>query len=167
MGSTWPVGMDTLAVTGVLDILETAMNLVILPPFYYGAAATRSSRPKATAPLHVDAKAWRPFAKAMFHGPVRMASATSTCDIHHNGNFVVRNADGSRVQVRRRQAIVAFLEKERGEGWWGNEKMADYYAQQLAGRRSVQLDQGASREDGRAMNGYPFDHAGEGETSAP
>ena len=27
-----------------------------------------------------------------------------------------------------RQAIFSFLEKERGEGWWGADKMADYYA---------------------------------------
>jgi creatinine amidohydrolase len=25
-----------------------------------------------------------------------------------------------------RQAIFAFLEKKRGEGWWGSDKMADY-----------------------------------------
>jgi hypothetical protein len=32
-----------------------------------------------------------------------------------------------------RRAIFALLEKERGEGWWVNEKMADYYAQHSAG----------------------------------
>lgn len=32
-----------------------------------------------------------------------------------------------------RQAVFAFLERQRGEGWWGNEQMASYYAQQAAG----------------------------------
>jgi hypothetical protein len=37
-----------------------------------------------------------------------------------------------------RQAIFAFLEKTRGEGWWGDGKMADYYASsQAAATRST------------------------------
>ena len=63
------VGMDTLAVTGVLDILEKEMNLVILPPFYYGAASYAVEPPERNGTLHVDAEALLPFAKAMFHGP--------------------------------------------------------------------------------------------------
>ena len=38
-GEHLPVGMDTLAVIGILEILEKEMDLVILPPFYYGAAS--------------------------------------------------------------------------------------------------------------------------------
>ena len=64
-----------------------------------------------------------------------------------------------------RQAIFAFLEKERGEGWWGNEKMADYYAQQLAGDDPFNWIKAHPLMTTDAMEGYPFDHAGEGETS--
>ena len=38
-GEHMAVGMDTLAVTRVFDRLETEMDLVILPPFSYGAAS--------------------------------------------------------------------------------------------------------------------------------
>ena len=38
-GEHMAVGMDTLAVIGVLERLERDMDLVILPPFYYGAAS--------------------------------------------------------------------------------------------------------------------------------
>ena len=38
-GEHMAVGMDTLAVTGILEILEGETDLVILPPFYYGAAS--------------------------------------------------------------------------------------------------------------------------------
>ena len=46
------------------------MNLVILPPFYYGAASYAVEPPEQNGTLHVDAEALLPFAKAMFHGPV-------------------------------------------------------------------------------------------------
>jgi creatinine amidohydrolase/Fe(II)-dependent formamide hydrolase-like protein len=38
-GEHMAVGMDTLAVVKILEILEEEMDLVVLPPFYYGAAS--------------------------------------------------------------------------------------------------------------------------------
>ena len=64
-----------------------------------------------------------------------------------------------------RQAIFAFLENERGEGWWGNEKMATYYAQQASGADPVNWIKAHPLMTPEAMEGYPFDHAGVGETS--
>ena len=63
-GEHMAVGMDTLAVTGILAILEKERNLVILPPFYYGAASYAVERPEGSGSLHVDADALAPFAKA-------------------------------------------------------------------------------------------------------
>ena len=48
-GEHMAVGMDTLAVTGILEILESETNLVILPPFYYGAASYAVAPPSAQA----------------------------------------------------------------------------------------------------------------------
>src|SRR5208282_4106279 len=46
-GEHLPVGMDTLAVTGILEILEKEMDLVILPHSTTAPRAMRSSRRKA------------------------------------------------------------------------------------------------------------------------
>jgi creatinine amidohydrolase len=62
-----------------------------------------------------------------------------------------------------RQAIFRFLEATRGEGWWGEAEMAEYYADQAAGADPfgwVKLHR--LLPDG---GDYPFDHAGVGETS--
>src|ERR1700722_18262676 len=64
-GEHLPVGMDTLAVIGILEILEKEMDLVILPPFYYDAAALA------------------PFAKAMFQGLLRIGFRNIHVVIHH------------------------------------------------------------------------------------
>ena len=52
-GEHMAVGMDTLAVIGVLERLETEMDLVILPPFYYGAASYAVEPPERNGTLHV------------------------------------------------------------------------------------------------------------------
>jgi creatinine amidohydrolase len=62
-----------------------------------------------------------------------------------------------------RNAIFRHLQAERGAGWWGAGDMADYYAQHSEGtdpfawiRLHPLFPKGAD---------FPFDHAGEGETS--
>ena len=53
----------------------------------------------------------------------------------------------------------------RGEGRWGDAKMADYYAQQAGGSDPfnwIKIHPLMTRE---TIGQYPFDHAGEGETS--
>ena len=64
-----------------------------------------------------------------------------------------------------RQAIFAFLEKTRGEGWWGSAEMADYYAQQKGGGDPFNWIKGHPLMTAETIKEYPFDHAGVGETS--
>jgi creatinine amidohydrolase/Fe(II)-dependent formamide hydrolase-like protein len=165
-GEHMAVGMDTLAVTGVLDILEKEMNLVILPPFYYGAASYAVEKPERNGTLQVDGEALFPFAKAMFQGLLRIGFRNIHVIIHHQTeNFLAGMPTDLAFKFAARQAIFAFLERERGEGWWGNEKMADYYAQQSAGDDPFTWIKAHPLMTPDAMDGYPFDHAGEGETS--
>jgi creatinine amidohydrolase/Fe(II)-dependent formamide hydrolase-like protein len=160
-GEHLPVGMDTLAVIRILEILEKEMDLVILPSFYYGAASYAVEPPEGNGSLQVDAEALAPFAKAMFQGLLPIGFRNIHLVIHHQTeNFIAGMPTDLAFRFAARQAIFAFLEKDRGEGWWGSDKMADYYARQPAGE-----DQDASAETPGAMEGYPFDHAGQGETS--
>ena len=64
-----------------------------------------------------------------------------------------------------RQAIFAFLEKERGEGWWGDSRMASYYSQQAEGDDPFNWVKGHPLMTEDIIRRYPFDHAGQGETS--
>ena len=64
-----------------------------------------------------------------------------------------------------RQAIFDFLERERGEGWWGRNSMADYYDAHEQGENPFNWIQGHPLMDESVIREYPFDHAGRGETS--
>jgi creatinine amidohydrolase len=165
-GEHMAVGTDTLAVMGVLGLLENEMNLVILPPFYYGAASYAVEPPEMRGTLHVGAEALLPFARAMFQGLLRIGFRNIHIVIHHQTeNFAAGMPTDLAFKFAARQAIFAFLEKERGEGWWGNEKMADYYAQQPAGDDPFNWIKAHPLLTPEAIKQYPFDHAGVGETS--
>jgi creatinine amidohydrolase/Fe(II)-dependent formamide hydrolase-like protein len=126
-GEHMAVGMDTLAVTGILEILESEADLVVLPPFYYGAASYAVAPPERTGTLHVDAEALMPVAKAMFTGLLRIGFRNIHLVIHHQTeNFTAGMPTDLAFKLAAREAIFAFLEAERGEGWWGAESMAGY-----------------------------------------
>jgi creatinine amidohydrolase/Fe(II)-dependent formamide hydrolase-like protein len=165
-GEHMAVGMDTLAVVKILEILEGEMNLIILPPFYYGAASYAVSPPEGSGSLHVNAERLIPFAQEMFRGLLRIGFRNIHVIVHHQTeNFAAGMPTDLAFKFGARQAIFAFLEKERGEGWWGRENMAQYYAEQSSGDDPFNWIKAHPLMTPATMSAYPFDHAGQGETS--
>jgi creatinine amidohydrolase/Fe(II)-dependent formamide hydrolase-like protein len=102
----------------------------------------------------------------MFTGLLRIGFRNIHVVIHHQTeNFTVGMPTDLAFKFAARQAIFAFLEAERGEGWWGAESMADYYARQSAGDDPFNWIKAHPLMPSSFMEGYPFDHAGQGETS--
>jgi len=165
-GEHMAVGMDTLAVIKMLEIVETEIDLVILPPFYYGAASYAVEPPEGNGSVHVPADKLFPFAQGLFSGLLRVGFRNIHFFIHHQTeNFTAGMPTDLAFKFAARQAIFEFLEKERGEGWWGDEKMADYYAKQSSGDDPFNWIKGHPLMTPEIFAEYPFDHAGEGETS--
>jgi creatinine amidohydrolase len=165
-GEHLAVGMDTLAVTRCLDLLEKEGNIVILPPFYYGAASYAVEGPEGKGSVHVPADRLLPLAEAMFASLLRIGFRNIHFFIHHQTeNFTVGMPTDLAFKFAARQAIFAFLESERGEGWWGNETNAKYYASHAAGGDPFNWIRGHPLLTDEMIKSYPFDHAGIGETS--
>lgn len=165
-GEHMAVGMDTLAVVKILDILERDMKLVILPPFYYGASSYTVEPPEGRGSLQVGGQVLFPFAQEMFTGLLRIGFRNIHFFIHHQSeNFAAGMPTDLAFKFAARQATFAFLEKSRGEGWWGKAGMADYYAQQQGGADPFNWIKGHPLMTQEIIQQYPFDHAGKGETS--
>ena len=162
-GEHLPLGMDLLAVTCALDRLETQCEIVILPPFAYGAASYAVAGPEGGT-VHVDAGAILPFAQGLFTGLLRVGLRHIHGVIHHQTeNFVQGMPTDLAFRLAARQAVFAHLEATRGMGWWGRDGMADYYDGHAVGDNPFNwisihplLPPGAD---------YIFDHAGQGETA--
>ncbi|MBZ9676748.1 creatininase family protein [Mesorhizobium sp. ES1-1] len=165
-GEHMAVGMDTLVVVKTLDLLEKERDIVILPPFYYGAASYAVAPPEGTGSVQVDGKALAPFGEELFYSLLRIGFRNIHAFIHHQTeNFAAGMPTDLAFKTAGRQAIFRFLEKHRGEGWWGAETMPDYYAGHAVGENFFNWVRVHSLMP-TSMNGkYPFDHAGIGETS--
>src|SRR5688572_27507747 len=65
-GEHMAVGMDTLVVVKLLELLEDEAQLVILPPFYYGASSYAVAPPEGNGSVQVNADRLFPFAQDLF-----------------------------------------------------------------------------------------------------
>jgi len=165
-GEHMAVGMDTLAVIKTLELYEKEADIVILPSFYYGAASYAVAAPEGSGSVQVGGNQLAPFGEELFYSLLRIGFRNIHAIIHHQTeNFAAGMPTDLAFKTAGRQAIFRFLEKERGEGWWGNERMADYYAKQAEGDDPFNWIKGHPLMTPEIIRSYPFDHAGEGETS--
>ena len=167
-GEHLPCGMDTLAVTRILDRLEQAHpdRLILAPAFPYGAASFAVAPPEGTGTLQVGPEALVPFAEHLFAGLLRIGFRNIHAIIHHQTeNFAQGMPTDLSFRLGAKKAIFAHLERERGEGWWGHPDMATYYEGHAKGENPFNWVQVHPLMDAAHMAGYPFDHAGPGETA--
>lgn len=165
-GEHLALGMDTLAVIKMVEIMEAEIDMVVLPPFHFGAASHAVEGPEGKGTVHVDAEAILPVAKQVFTGLLRVGFRNIHTFIHHQSeNFRAGMPTDLSFKLAARQAIFAFLEKERGEGWWGDESLADYYAAHEAGADPFNWIKSHPLMNEEITKQFPFDHAGIGETS--
>lgn len=165
-GEHLAVGLDTLVVVKCLEEIEAERPLVILPPFTYGAASYAVAGPEGTGSVQVGAEALLPFAQQLFTGLLRIGFRNIHVVIHHQTeNFAAGMPTDLAFKLAARQAIFAFLESERGEGWWGRPEMASYYAEHAAGDDPFNWIKAHPLMTSEITEDYPFDHAGIGETS--
>lgn len=165
-GEHLAVGMDTLAVTRTLAMIQSEIDMVILPPFYYGAASYAVEPPEGTGSLQVCGGALAPFGEELFFGLLRIGFRNIHAIIHHQTeNFAAGMPTDLSFKLAGRQAIFRFLERQRGEGWWGGDAMASYYADHAEGENPFNWVQVHPLMPADMIGKYPFDHAGIGETS--
>ena len=134
-GEHMGVGMDTLAVIKTLELVEAEMDLVILPPFYYGAASYAVAPPEGTGKRAGRRRRAGAVRRGAVLQPVASWLSQHPCD-HPSPDRELRrrHADRPSVQVGGAAGDLPFPREKSGEGWWGDEKMADYYAEHEAGR---------------------------------
>jgi creatinine amidohydrolase/Fe(II)-dependent formamide hydrolase-like protein len=161
-GGHLPAGVDLLAVTEILDRLGD--EVVLLPPFAYGAASHAVAGPEHGTTLHVDAGALVPFFEGLCTALLNAGFRNVHAVIHHQSENIAQGMPTDLAfRLAARNAIFRFLEARRGAGWWGNTDMRDYYTQHEAGADPfnwIRLHPLFPKNDV-----FPFDHAGEGETA--
>ena len=159
-------GVDTLLVMKAVELLEREMEMVVLPPFFYGAASYGVAPPERHGSVQVGAEALRGFAADLFRGLLRIGFRNVHLFIHHQSeNFAAGMPTDLAFRLAARETIFQFLEETRGEGWWGDESMSNYMEQHEQGADPFSWISVHPLMNDETQKRFPIDHAGKQETS--
>lgn len=159
-------GVDALLVVRALDLLEKEIPLVIMPPFYYGAGTYAVAPPERNGGIHVDSQVLVQFARQLFYNLLRIGFRNIYVFVHHQSeNFANGMPTDLAFKLAARQELFAFIENERGDGWWGDNSSANYYDEHAAGSDPFNWIHICPFMSAEAQSQFPIDHAGEQETS--
>lgn len=160
-------GVDTLVVQRALEMLEKETDLVILPPFYYGAGSYAVARPERNGGMHIDAEILNKFARQLFYNLLRIGFRNVRVFFHHQSeNFVSGMPMDLAFRLAAKQEIFAYMDNTKGDGWWGEDTAsANYYEEHNAGTDPFSWIRVEPFMSSDAQKQWPIDHAGEQETS--
>ncbi len=162
-----PLGVDCFTCIDAIERVEKRHpEIVVLPPFYYGAASLAVAKPERNGTIHVDAEKIVPVAEEIFHGLLRVGFRNIHGFIaHQTEEFHQGMPTDLAFRLAARHTVFNWLEKESGEGWWGTEKFSAYYSgsnNPFNWIRIHSISEARSLEDEKR---FPGDHAGKLETS--
>ena len=166
-GEHMGVGMDTLAVIKMLEIVEAEMDIVILPPFYYGAASYAVAPPEGNGSVQVGGNVLAPFGEALFYSLLRVGFRNIHAIIHHQTeNFAAGMPTDLAFKSAGAAGDLPLPRREERRGLVGRREDGGLLRRARGGAEPVQLDsQVHPLMTPETMADYPFDHAGQGETS--
>ncbi len=161
-----PLGVDAFVCTEIIERVERLYprEMVVLPPFYYGAASLAVAPPENRGTVQVEAKKLIPVAEDIFQSLLRVGFRNIHAFIaHQTEEFAQGMPTDLAFRFAARQTLFQWLEKENGEGWWGTEKFSSYYSGQNNPFSWIQIHPVRFDDDTRRK--FPGDHAGKLETS--
>ncbi|MCP4624353.1 MAG: creatininase family protein [bacterium] len=161
------MGVDTLLVIKTMELLEKEIDMVILPPFYYGAASYVVESPEnGKGSIHVPSEVLNIFGRHVFSSLLRTGFRNIHCFIHHQSeNFIAGMPTDLAFKLAARQATFDFLENERGEDWWGRDDMQNYYSDHEAQTDPFSWIRLHPLLDAEIQKEFPIDHTGKQEIS--
>jgi len=160
-----PLGVDCFTCINAIERVEKRHpEMVVLPPFYYGAASLAVAKPERNGTVHVDALKLVPVAEEIFRGLLRVGFRNIHAFIaHQTEEFHQGMPTDLAFRLAARHVIFDWVEKESGEGWWGTEEFSNYYSNSNNPFNWIRIH--TLREHRETLPKIPGDHAGKVETS--
>lgn len=159
-------GVDTIIVERAFQMLEEEMDLVLFPSFYYGAASYAVEPPENNGTIHVPGQTLHMLGQDIFKSMLRVGFRNIHVFIHHQSeNFTAGMPTDLAFRLAARETLFEYIEKERGEGWWGKEDMKDYYSRHEEGSDPFSWINVHPFMDEETQKKFPIDHASLQETS--
>lgn len=160
------VGTDALIINRIVDELEKEIDMVVLPPLFYGVSSHAVAPPEKNGTVNISAEALHLFGRDIFRGLLRVGFRNMhVLCWHQSENFQEGMPTDLALKLAARESIFEFIEKEKGEGWWGNSNNNNFYSEHQKGINPFNWIRFHPLLSEEILKKYPADHAGKMETS--
>jgi len=163
-GSHCAYGCDTLIAEGLIEKLAEKKELLIAPSVHY-SPSSYAVADETSGTVHIEENAFENYLYYVFMSMLSSGFRNIYVVIHHQFEQESLMPMTLSYMKAAKRATMAYLEKTKGQGWWGSESYMDYY-ETLEGNDNpfgwIKIIPSMSTE---VQNATGYDHAGKYESS--
>ena len=157
-------GCDTLVAQGLIEKLAERKEIIIAPSISY-SPSSYAVGDETSGTVHVEENAFEQYVYYVFMSMLSSGLRNIYVVIHHQFEQESLMPMTLSYMKAAKRATMAYLEKTKGQGWWGSESYASYY-DELEGDNNpfgwIKVIPTMSTE---VQNATGYDHAGKYECS--
>ncbi|MFV0399155.1 MAG: creatininase family protein [Oscillospiraceae bacterium] len=158
------LGCDTQIAVDIADRLAERKELVTAPPIWYGVASYAVAGPEKNT-VQIDVDVFEQYVACLLTSLLEGGWRNIYLLIHHQYEEESLMPMTLACMKAGKKVTMAFLEKSRGNAWWGDNQNAAYYNQLDSGDNPFNWITTLPCMSTRAQQETGYDHAGEWECS--
>lgn len=157
-------GCDTLVAQGLIEKLAEKKELIIAPSISY-SPSSYAVADETSGTVHVEEKAFENYLYYVFMSLLCSGLHNIYVVIHHQFEQESLMPMTLSYMMAAKRATMAYLEKTKGQGWWGSESYKDYYENLENDDNPFGWIKVIPTMSTEVQNATGYDHAGEFESS--
>ncbi|MCL2879835.1 MAG: creatininase family protein [Treponema sp.] len=158
------LGCDSQIAEGIAERLSAAAEIVLAPTIWYGVASYAVAGPEKNT-IQVDTDVFENYIACILDSLLNGGWRNIYFLIHHQFENESLMPMTLACMKAGKKVTMSFLEKTRGNGWWGSNKNAEYYAELDTGSNPFNWIKVLPCMSARAQALTGYDHAGKWECS--
>ena len=158
------LGCDTQIAAGIARQLARRMDIVVAPPIWYGVASYAVAGPEKNT-IHINADVFENYMACIFSSLIEGGWRNIYILIHHQYEDESLMPMTLACMKAGKKVTMEYLEKTRGNAWWGDNKNADYYKDMDSADNPFNWIKVLPCMSAKAQSASGYDHAGKWECS--
>ena len=157
-------GCDTLVVEGLLKKLAEKKKLLLGPSIHY-SPSSYAVADETSGTVHVEENAFEEYVYYIFKSLLSSGFRNIYVVIHHQFEQESLMPMTLSYMKAAKRATMEYLEKTKGQGWWGNESYQNYYSNLEKEDNPFGWIKVIPTMSSQVQNDTGYDHAGKYESS--
>ncbi len=157
-------GCDSLIAEGLVDLLSKEKEMIVAPTVHY-SPSSYAVGDETSGTVHIEENAFENYLYYIFYSYLASGFRNIYVVIHHQFEQESLMPMTLSYMKAAKRATMQYLEKTKGQGWWGSESYASYYEELEGDSNPFAWIKVIPSMSAAVQTEVGYDHAGEFESS--